>query len=180
MGRGSAHVQEAQTQAEWRRKVRGHMCTYKVNYPSVLKLYPLKGSTKQFLSAHAPTAPCLLFWYPPPHPPHPTRANSVTWNPHKMMGVPLQCSAILVRERVSVFLLKPGRHAGLGARRSPPFLLGSRDYCRAATPCAPATSSSRTSSTMWPTTLATRPSSVGDTSTSSSSGSCGKQRCDII
>uniref|UniRef100_A0A8C1XJT6 Glutamate decarboxylase 1b n=1 Tax=Cyprinus carpio TaxID=7962 RepID=A0A8C1XJT6_CYPCA len=27
------------------------------------------------------------------------RANSVTWNPHKMMGVPLQCSAILVREK---------------------------------------------------------------------------------
>uniref|UniRef100_H3DHQ4 Glutamate decarboxylase 1 n=1 Tax=Tetraodon nigroviridis TaxID=99883 RepID=H3DHQ4_TETNG len=27
------------------------------------------------------------------------RANSVTWNPHKMMGVPLQYSAILVRER---------------------------------------------------------------------------------
>uniref|UniRef100_A0A8C8E2A4 Glutamate decarboxylase 1 n=1 Tax=Oryzias sinensis TaxID=183150 RepID=A0A8C8E2A4_9TELE len=27
------------------------------------------------------------------------RANSVTWNPHKMMGVPLQCSAIMVRER---------------------------------------------------------------------------------
>ncbi|VTJ61951.1 Hypothetical predicted protein [Marmota monax] len=26
------------------------------------------------------------------------RANSVTWNPHKMMGVPLQCSAFLVRE----------------------------------------------------------------------------------
>uniref|UniRef100_A0A673NFA8 Glutamate decarboxylase 1 n=2 Tax=Sinocyclocheilus rhinocerous TaxID=307959 RepID=A0A673NFA8_9TELE len=26
-------------------------------------------------------------------------ANSVTWNPHKMMGVPLQCSAILVREK---------------------------------------------------------------------------------
>ncbi|XP_032821372.2 glutamate decarboxylase 1 [Petromyzon marinus] len=26
------------------------------------------------------------------------RANSVTWNPHKMMGVLLQCSAILVRE----------------------------------------------------------------------------------
>uniref|UniRef100_A0A3B4ALS2 Glutamate decarboxylase 2 n=1 Tax=Periophthalmus magnuspinnatus TaxID=409849 RepID=A0A3B4ALS2_9GOBI len=25
-------------------------------------------------------------------------ANSVTWNPHKMMGVPLQCSALLVRE----------------------------------------------------------------------------------
>ncbi|ETE66655.1 Glutamate decarboxylase 2, partial [Ophiophagus hannah] len=27
-----------------------------------------------------------------------SRANSVTWNPHKMMGVPLQCSALLVRE----------------------------------------------------------------------------------
>uniref|UniRef100_A0A7N6BK38 Glutamate decarboxylase 1b n=1 Tax=Anabas testudineus TaxID=64144 RepID=A0A7N6BK38_ANATE len=27
------------------------------------------------------------------------RANSVTWNPHKMMGAPLQCSAILVREK---------------------------------------------------------------------------------
>ncbi|KAM4705046.1 glutamate decarboxylase 1-like [Rhinophrynus dorsalis] len=26
------------------------------------------------------------------------RADSVTWNPHKMMGVPLQCSAILVRQ----------------------------------------------------------------------------------
>ena len=28
------------------------------------------------------------------------RANSVTWNPHKMMSVPLQCSALLVREEV--------------------------------------------------------------------------------
>ncbi|XP_056374435.1 glutamate decarboxylase 1-like [Hyla sarda] len=27
------------------------------------------------------------------------RANSVTWNPHKMMGVPLQCSTILFREK---------------------------------------------------------------------------------
>ncbi|KTG05780.1 hypothetical protein cypCar_00007414 [Cyprinus carpio] len=26
------------------------------------------------------------------------RANSMTWNPHKMMAVPLQCSALLVRE----------------------------------------------------------------------------------
>ncbi|XP_055508176.1 glutamate decarboxylase 2 isoform X1 [Leucoraja erinacea] len=26
------------------------------------------------------------------------RGNSVTWNPHKMMSVPLQCSALLVRE----------------------------------------------------------------------------------
>ena len=28
------------------------------------------------------------------------RAWSVTWNPHKMMGVPLQCSVILVKKRV--------------------------------------------------------------------------------
>ncbi|XP_075682855.1 glutamate decarboxylase 1-like [Rhinoderma darwinii] len=27
------------------------------------------------------------------------RADSVTWNPHKMMGVPLQCSAILFQEK---------------------------------------------------------------------------------
>ncbi|XP_060065967.1 glutamate decarboxylase 1-like [Ylistrum balloti] len=26
-------------------------------------------------------------------------ANSMTWNPHKMMGVPLQCSAILLRQK---------------------------------------------------------------------------------
>ncbi|XP_041040090.1 glutamate decarboxylase 1 [Carcharodon carcharias] len=27
------------------------------------------------------------------------RANSVTWNPHKMLGVPLQCSAILIHAK---------------------------------------------------------------------------------
>nr|XP_033790915.1 glutamate decarboxylase 1-like [Geotrypetes seraphini] len=27
------------------------------------------------------------------------RANSITWNPHKMMGVPLQCSTILIQEK---------------------------------------------------------------------------------
>ncbi|VFV41764.1 glutamate decarboxylase 1-like [Lynx pardinus] len=27
------------------------------------------------------------------------RADSATWNPHKLMGVPLQCSAILIREK---------------------------------------------------------------------------------
>ncbi|KAJ8337024.1 hypothetical protein SKAU_G00382440 [Synaphobranchus kaupii] len=27
------------------------------------------------------------------------RASSVTWNPHKMMGVPLQCAALLVRQK---------------------------------------------------------------------------------
>lgn len=40
-----------------------------------------------------------------------TRANSVTWNPHKMMGVPLQCSALLVREEVC--LSRPSE-AGVG------------------------------------------------------------------
>lgn len=34
-----------------------------------------------------------------------------------MMGVPLQCSAILVRERVSVFLFTASEHAGLGHMR---------------------------------------------------------------
>ncbi|XP_060729533.1 glutamate decarboxylase 1 isoform X3 [Tachysurus vachellii] len=29
------------------------------------------------------------------------KAFSITWNPHKMMGVPLQCSAILVRQKGS-------------------------------------------------------------------------------
>uniref|UniRef100_A0A8C6Q4Y0 Glutamate decarboxylase 1 n=1 Tax=Nothobranchius furzeri TaxID=105023 RepID=A0A8C6Q4Y0_NOTFU len=47
------------------------------------------------------------------------RANSVTWNPHKMMGVPLQCSAILVRERgllqgcnsmCAGYLFQPDKH----------------------------------------------------------------------
>lgn len=27
------------------------------------------------------------------------RASSVTWNPHKMMGVPLQCAALLVKKK---------------------------------------------------------------------------------
>ncbi|XP_053323446.1 glutamate decarboxylase 1-like [Spea bombifrons] len=47
------------------------------------------------------------------------RANSVTWNPHKMMGVPLQCSAILVREKgllqacnemCADYLFQPDKH----------------------------------------------------------------------
>uniref|UniRef100_A0A8C2J9L6 Glutamate decarboxylase 1 n=1 Tax=Cyprinus carpio TaxID=7962 RepID=A0A8C2J9L6_CYPCA len=45
------------------------------------------------------------------------RANSVTWNPHKMMGVPLQCSAILVREKCSCCLtvcaIQCGRHVDI-------------------------------------------------------------------
>lgn len=41
------------------------------------------------------------------------RANSVTWNPHKMMGVPLQCSAILVREKVR---LRVCGEMGLGVK----------------------------------------------------------------
>ena len=28
------------------------------------------------------------------------RADSITWNPHKFMGVPLQCSAFLVKRKV--------------------------------------------------------------------------------
>jgi glutamate decarboxylase len=38
------------------------------------------------------------------------RADSVTWNPHKMMGLPLTCSAILVREK-GVLEATNGMHA---------------------------------------------------------------------
>ncbi|XP_053106543.1 glutamate decarboxylase 1-like isoform X2 [Hemicordylus capensis] len=47
------------------------------------------------------------------------RANSVTWNPHKLMGVPLQCSAFLVREKgllqacnqlCAGYLFQPDKH----------------------------------------------------------------------
>ncbi|KAL0627462.1 Glutamate decarboxylase 2 [Plecturocebus cupreus] len=37
---------------------------------------------------------------------HTAWANSVTWNPHKMMGVPLQCSALLVREESLILSLR--------------------------------------------------------------------------
>ena len=30
------------------------------------------------------------------------RADSVTWNPHKLMGVILQCSALLVKHKVQI------------------------------------------------------------------------------
>uniref|UniRef100_A0AAQ5ZXV7 Glutamate decarboxylase 2 n=1 Tax=Amphiprion ocellaris TaxID=80972 RepID=A0AAQ5ZXV7_AMPOC len=39
------------------------------------------------------------------------RANSVTWNPHKMMSVPLQCSALLVREEVNSISRQHAMHA---------------------------------------------------------------------
>uniref|UniRef100_A0A8C4X5U1 Glutamate decarboxylase 1-like n=1 Tax=Erpetoichthys calabaricus TaxID=27687 RepID=A0A8C4X5U1_ERPCA len=47
------------------------------------------------------------------------RAKSVTWNPHKMLSVPLQCSAILVREKgllqacnqmCAGYLFQPDKH----------------------------------------------------------------------
>ncbi|XP_043832057.1 glutamate decarboxylase 1-like [Dromiciops gliroides] len=47
------------------------------------------------------------------------RANSVTWNPHKLMGVPLQCSVILIREKgllescnqmCAGYLFQPDKH----------------------------------------------------------------------
>ncbi|ETE59094.1 Glutamate decarboxylase 2, partial [Ophiophagus hannah] len=38
------------------------------------------------------------------------RANSVTWNPHKLMGVPLQCSAFLVHEKLCAdYLFQPDK-----------------------------------------------------------------------
>uniref|UniRef100_A0A8C1YWV3 Zgc:163121 n=1 Tax=Cyprinus carpio TaxID=7962 RepID=A0A8C1YWV3_CYPCA len=47
------------------------------------------------------------------------RAHSVTWNPHKMMGVPLQCSTILVKKKgllqecnqlCAEYLFQPDKH----------------------------------------------------------------------
>uniref|UniRef100_A0A3B3T4V0 Glutamate decarboxylase 3 n=1 Tax=Paramormyrops kingsleyae TaxID=1676925 RepID=A0A3B3T4V0_9TELE len=47
------------------------------------------------------------------------RATSVTWNPHKLMGVPLQCSAILLRQKgllqecnqlCAEYLFQPDKH----------------------------------------------------------------------
>ncbi|XP_026142099.1 glutamate decarboxylase 1 [Carassius auratus] len=47
------------------------------------------------------------------------RAHSVTWNPHKMMGVPLQCSTILVKRKgllqecnqlCAEYLFQPDKH----------------------------------------------------------------------
>lgn len=38
----------------------------------------------------------------------------MTWNPHKMMGVPLQCSALLVREEVCLSSLVATSAVGVG------------------------------------------------------------------
>lgn len=51
-----------------------------------------------------------------------------------------------------------------------------RVWCRTATRCTPATSSSRTNTTTFPTTLETKPCSVDAMWTSSSCGSCGEPR----
>ncbi|XP_074058140.1 glutamate decarboxylase 1-like [Macrotis lagotis] len=51
------------------------------------------------------------------------RANSVTWNPHKLMGVPLQCSVVLIREKgllescnnmCAEYLFQPDKHYDVG------------------------------------------------------------------
>lgn len=102
------------------------------------------------------------------------------------MGVPLQCSAILVRERVrllhtilhkhhqtttSVLLLSPNLKVSFTLTVS-----NCRDYYKAATPCVLVTCSSKTNSMTSRTTQAIKPFNVDATSISSSSGSCGKQR----
>lgn len=33
------------------------------------------------------------------------RADSVTWNPHKLMGASLQCSAFLIKRKVVAVLI---------------------------------------------------------------------------
>lgn len=129
------------------------------------------------------TEMCLLF-------PYLCRANSVTWNPHKMMGVPLQCSAILVRERVSLChpLFHRWRYYDQWSWTQHSFLLfiphlhcsHCRDFYKAATLCVRATCSSQTSSTMSHMTRGTRPFSADAMLISLSFGSCGRQRWAII
>ena len=63
---------------------------------------PHKGSSEPVMGA------TLLTWFVS------FRANSVTWNPHKMMGVPLQCSALLVREEVCLSSLVATSIVGVG------------------------------------------------------------------
>lgn len=104
------------------------------------------------------------------------RANSVTWNPHKMMSVPLQCSALLVREEVLQLCRTPWVCVFPRVRPERVRVSSRRVWCRTATRCTPATCSSRTSITTCPTTPETRRCSVDAMWTSSSCGSCGEQR----
>ena len=34
------------------------------------------------------------------------RSNSITWNPHKLMGVLLQCSTVHFREDVNIYIIE--------------------------------------------------------------------------
>lgn len=108
------------------------------------------------------------------------RANSVTWNPHKMMSVPLQCSALLVREEVGRVPFKSSSHTGnifvFLCQLQTFWIWFHRVWCRTATRCTPATCSSRTNTTTFPTTPETKRCSVDATWTSSSCGSCGELR----
>lgn len=109
MGRRSAHVQETPAQAERGGEVKGKTTkTHRTRLFSVdSSRFVLPMECWLFLPPLGWPAPELWQkkWLTPHHRAmflfqYLHRANSVTWNPHKMMGVPLQCSAILVRERV--------------------------------------------------------------------------------
>ena len=36
---------------------------------------------------------------------HTHRVDSISWNPHKMMGAPLQCAAFITKEKVASSLV---------------------------------------------------------------------------
>ena len=70
--------------------------------PPSLNLHPLSSSPSHpSTSSHLPPLPPTLL--PPLHPspsPHTScRADSITWDSHKMLTVPLYCSALLVRHK---------------------------------------------------------------------------------
>ena len=101
-----------------------------------------------------------------------TRADSVTWNPHKMMNVLLQCSTVHFKQNVSFFYCP----FSFGGGNSSRHLFSCRVCCITATGCAPITCSSRTNITTSLTIRETKSSSVVVTMIFSSFGCCGEPR----
>lgn len=101
------------------------------------------------------------------------RAQSVTWNPHKLMGTLLQCSTVHFREDVSVV-----RSFETGLRFHVPFFVSSsfRVSSLTATKCAQITCFNRTNTTTSHMIRETKSFNVDDTMTSSNVGFCGDLR----
>eukprot|EP00736_Rhodelphis_marinus_P012761 Rmarinus@m.311 len=59
-------------------------------------------------------------------------ADSLTWNPHKMLGIPLQCSAFLLRDGASREAASNGNAGGAQGARSGPGRVGLLADCHKA------------------------------------------------